>query len=155
MSFCTLQDIYMHQQEIYAEICEAWPHIYIYIERTGYLYGCGSKCKVWIKPRSHTRSRPPIQTFRKDMIHRRVGFFWFLEWVFPFPALFFSWIWFFSSCPGFFQFPLVFSVPVVGVFGSRLNTVFLVPTFGCFQFPFFFCPFLFVMGASASVPFPS
>ena len=31
-------------------------------------YGCGSKCKVWIKPRSHTRSRPPIQTFRKDLI---------------------------------------------------------------------------------------
>ena len=68
----------------------------------------------------------------------RVGFFWFPEWVFFFPAVFFSWIWFFSSCLGFFQFPLVFSVPVVGVFGSRLNTVFLVPTFGCFQFPFFF-----------------
>ena len=68
----------------------------------------------------------------------RVGFFWFPEWGFPFPAVFFSWIWFFSSCLGFFQFPLVFSVPVVGVFGSRLNTVFLVPTFGCFQFPFFF-----------------
>ena len=33
-----------------------------------YTYGCGSKCKVWIKPRSHTRSRPPIQTFRKDLI---------------------------------------------------------------------------------------
>ena len=33
-----------------------------------YIYGCGSKCKVWIKPRSHTRSRPPIQTFRKDLI---------------------------------------------------------------------------------------
>ena len=30
--------------------------------------GCGSKCKVWIKPRSHTRSRPPIQTIRKDLI---------------------------------------------------------------------------------------
>ena len=43
----------------------------------------------------------------------------------------------------------------MGVFGSRLNTVFLVPTFGCFQFPVFFWPFLFVMGASASVPFPS
>ena len=26
----------------------------------------------------------------------------------------------------------------MGVFGARLNTVFLVPTFGCFQFPFFF-----------------
>ena len=26
----------------------------------------------------------------------------------------------------------------MGVFGSRLNTVFLVRTFGCFQFPFFF-----------------
>ena len=35
---------------------------------TYYIYGCGSKCKVWIKPRSHTRSRPPIQTFRKDLI---------------------------------------------------------------------------------------
>ena len=68
----------------------------------------------------------------------RVGVFWFPEWGFLFPAVFFSWIWFFSSCLGFFQFPLVFSVPVVGVFGSRLNTVFLVPTFGCFQFPFFF-----------------
>ena len=43
----------------------------------------------------------------------------------------------------------------MGVFGSRLNTVFLVPTFGCFQFPFFFWPFLFVMGTSASVPFLS
>ena len=37
----------------------------IYIQ---YTCGCGSKCKVWIKPRSHTRSRPPIQTFRKDLI---------------------------------------------------------------------------------------
>ena len=30
--------------------------------------GCGSTCKVWTKPRSHTRSRPPIQTIRKDLI---------------------------------------------------------------------------------------
>ena len=36
--------------------------------RRHFPYGCGSKCKVWIKPRSHTRSRPPIQTFRKDLI---------------------------------------------------------------------------------------
>ena len=32
-----------------------------------YRYGCGSKCKVWIKPRSHTRSRPPIQTSDPDL----------------------------------------------------------------------------------------
>jgi len=38
--------------------------VYIYI----YIYVCGSKCKVWIKPRSHTRSRLPIQTIRKDLI---------------------------------------------------------------------------------------
>ena len=31
------------------------------------IYGCGSKCKVWIKPRSHTRSRPPIQTSDPDL----------------------------------------------------------------------------------------
>ena len=32
-----------------------------------HIYGCGSKCKVWIKPRSHTRSRPPIQTSDPDL----------------------------------------------------------------------------------------
>ena len=30
-------------------------------------YGCGSKCKVWIKPRSHKRSRPLIQTPNPDL----------------------------------------------------------------------------------------
>ena len=30
-------------------------------------YGCGSKCKVWIKPRSHKRSRPLIQTPDPDL----------------------------------------------------------------------------------------
>ena len=32
-----------------------------------YPYGCGSKCKVWIKPRSHKRSRPLIQTPDPDL----------------------------------------------------------------------------------------
>ena len=32
-----------------------------------YIYGCGSKCKVWIKPRSHKRSRPLIQTPDPDL----------------------------------------------------------------------------------------
>ena len=50
-------------------------------------YGCGSKCKVWIKPRSHTRSRPPIQTFRKDLIQtfdpdlwNDIIFWWVYVW---------------------------------------------------------------------------
>ena len=30
-------------------------------------HGCGSKCKVWIKPRSHKRSRPLIQTPDPDL----------------------------------------------------------------------------------------
>ena len=30
-------------------------------------FGCGSKCKVWIKPRSHKRSRPLIQTPDPDL----------------------------------------------------------------------------------------
>ena len=47
---------------IYKNTCD---HPVPYIIHT---YGCGSKCKVWIKPRSHTRSRPPIQTFRKDLM---------------------------------------------------------------------------------------
>ena len=32
-----------------------------------YTCGCGSKCKVWIKPRSHKRSRPLIQTPDPDL----------------------------------------------------------------------------------------
>ena len=35
--------------------------------KSTYLYGCGSKCKVWIKPRSHKRSRPLIQTPDPDL----------------------------------------------------------------------------------------
>ena len=31
-------------------------------------HGCGSKCKVWIKTRSHKRSRPLIQTFPRELI---------------------------------------------------------------------------------------
>ena len=34
---------------------------------SGIPYGCGSKCKVWIKPRSHKRSRPLIQTPDPDL----------------------------------------------------------------------------------------
>ena len=37
------------------------------LRRCKYLYGCGSKCKVWIKPRSHKRSRPLIQTPDPDL----------------------------------------------------------------------------------------
>ena len=38
-----------------------------FCEFTSISYGCGSKCKVWIKPRSHKRSRPLIQTPDPDL----------------------------------------------------------------------------------------
>ena len=41
-----------------------WRAYYIYLTHT---YGCGSKCKVWIKSRSHKRSRPLIQTPDPDL----------------------------------------------------------------------------------------
>ena len=74
---------------------------------------------------------------------------------FPSQHSFFPGFGFSVPAAGFFQFPLVFSVPVVGVFGSRLNTVFLVPTFGCFQFPFFFLAVLVCYGCVSFRPFPS
>ena len=61
--------------------------IWDYQTETKSRYGCGSKCKVWIKPRSHTRSRPPIQTFRKDLIQtfdpdlwNDIIFWWVYVW---------------------------------------------------------------------------
>ena len=39
-------------------------------------YGCGSKCKVWIKPRSHKRSRPLIQTPDPDLSNGVDPDFW-------------------------------------------------------------------------------
>ena len=64
------------------------------------IFGCGSKCKVWIKPRSHTRSRPPIQTsdpdlskgFDPDLWSRPLEWYnvlvsWCLVHVIGFPAL--------------------------------------------------------------------
>ena len=81
------------------------PHLHFgHIPRQPAFYGCGSKCKVWIKPRSHTRSRPPIQTsdpdlskgFDPDLWSRPLEWYYLLEswclvqkWlhVFGFPAL--------------------------------------------------------------------
>ena len=77
---------------------------YPYSWKHPYTYGCGSKCKVWIKPRSHTRSRPLIQTsdpdhskgFDPDLWSRPLEWYnvlvswclvqWWLH-VFGFPAL--------------------------------------------------------------------
>ena len=42
----------------------------------------------------------------------------------------------------------------MGVFGSSLNTVFLVPTFGSFQFPFFFLAVLVCYGCVSFRPVP-
>lgn len=37
------------------------------IRHTHPIFCCGSKIKVWIKPWSHTRSGPPMPTFRNDL----------------------------------------------------------------------------------------
>ena len=51
------------------EIIRIWSGFLLVSCQKWYLntYGCGSKCKVWIKPRSHKRSRPLIQTPDPDL----------------------------------------------------------------------------------------
>ena len=49
------------------QLCADMHRYALYLILCIYIYGCGSKCKVWIKPLSHTRSRPPIQTSDPDL----------------------------------------------------------------------------------------
>ena len=41
---------------------------FLFATHLAYWNGCGSKCKVWIKPWSHKRSRPLIQTCPRELI---------------------------------------------------------------------------------------
>ena len=59
----------MANQDLGPESGSLWPgRVCLFATHLAYWNGCGSKCKVWIKPWSHKRSRPLIQTCPRELI---------------------------------------------------------------------------------------